>query len=148
MLVLASHSEKPKYVLQNCVYFFCFALWNDALLGLCLSGLCLVDSCCTVIFGGPSVCGGVLPGSRAIGRSLRRSRRWPGPSCWAVRSRGTTSAGQRVHGGWRTLWSAGWKWYRPPCPVARSILVKSKAEERRQMRASVGNCAFMLVCFP
>ena len=130
----------------NCfVYFFCFAVWNHALLGLCLVGLCLVESCCTVTFGGPSV----LPGSRAIGHSQRRSRHWPGPSCWAVQSRGTTFAAQRVHGGWRTLWSAGWKWYRPPCLVVRSILVKSsRRRQRRQMRASVRNCACMLVCFP
>lgn len=77
---------------------------------------------------------GLLPGSTAIGRFQRRSRRWPDPSCWAARSRGTTSAGRTKRGGWRRLLSAGWRLYRPPCPAVQSTLSQDREKERATKR--------------
>lgn len=76
----------------------------------------------------------LLPGSTAICRFQRRSRRWPDPSCWAARSTGTTSAGRTKRGGWRRLLSAGWRLYRPPCPAVQSTLRQERENERTTKR--------------
>lgn len=80
----------------------------------------------------------LLPGSTAIGRFQRRSRRWPDPSCWAARSRGTTSAGRTKRGGWRRLLSAGWRLYRPPFPAVQSTLSQERERKRERQRENSG----------
>lgn len=67
----------------------------------------------------------LLPGSRAICHFRQPSRHSPGPFCWGGRSRGTTSAGQREHGGWRRRWSAGWRWCLLPFRGGQNILGKT-----------------------
>lgn len=78
----------------------------------------------------------ILPGSTAICRFPRQSRHWPGPSCWAAQSMGTTSAGRTERGGWKRLLSAGWRLYRPPCPMAQSTLRQERERERSGQECS------------
>lgn len=81
----------------------------------------------------------LLPGSRAICHFRQPSRHSPVLFCWGGQSRGTTSGGQREHGGWRRRWSAGWRWCLLPYRVGQNILGKTTT---RYLRAF---CPWMLI---
>ncbi len=55
-----------------------------------------------------------------------QSRRSQDPSYSAGQSTGTISGGRRELGEWRRPLSAGWRWFHPPCPVDRNILLNTQ----------------------